>query len=399
MKRHSTASSILSKDKSVPLHRSMTDEHNNTYNDHHPSPFTRFVSKLLGLKKTDHSTVRPRPHKSHSTTSITKSSVILSSSYHTTSSSTSPTSPTTTADHENELPKRKTAISFAIPDHPKHTKCIDTQKDEDETSSILSTSLISVSSMSSSVSSFNSAASTSFIFVCANNNKNTTTAIDVLTNLATAGSARSSFFADFDLPPIMLQDRKLDTEPVLTENIAEMVRPYIPRRYRVASSWKLLYSLDQHGVSLYTLYSLTRDYDGPCILIIKDAENHVYGAYLSHTLACQHNVYYGTGECFLWKLTSDHIHPCNKEDQQNQQQQHHIAPKIKVFPWTGKNDYMILCNSDFIAIGGGEGRFGLWLNSDLEKGYSTTCPTFDNECLASKPQFQCMELEVWGLVS
>lgn len=79
---------------------------------------------------------------------------------------------------------------------------------------------------------------------------------------------------------------------------------------------------------------------------------------------------------------------------------------------------MILCNSDFIAIGGGyvfvfvfsylvliffcivsEGRFGLWLNSDLEKGYSTTCPTFDNECLASKPQFQCMELEVWGLVS
>lgn len=49
MKRHSTASSILSKDKSIPLYRSMTDEHNNTYNDHHPSPFTRFVSKLLGI--------------------------------------------------------------------------------------------------------------------------------------------------------------------------------------------------------------------------------------------------------------------------------------------------------------------------------------------------------------
>lgn len=41
---------------------------------------------------------------------------------------------------------------------------------------------------------------------------------------------------------------------------------------------------------------------------------------------------------FLWKLSSEH---------------QPTLPKIKVFPWTGKNDYMILCNTTFIAMGGG----------------------------------------------
>lgn len=41
---------------------------------------------------------------------------------------------------------------------------------------------------------------------------------------------------------------------------------------------------------------------------------------------------------FLWKLSS-----ASQKD----------VPKIKTYPWTGKNDYMILSDSDFIAIGGG----------------------------------------------
>lgn len=38
--------------KLFPLHRSFTDDNHNSYNDQHPSPFTCFVSKLLG--KSDH---------------------------------------------------------------------------------------------------------------------------------------------------------------------------------------------------------------------------------------------------------------------------------------------------------------------------------------------------------
>ncbi|KAI8376370.1 TLD-domain-containing protein [Radiomyces spectabilis] len=171
-----------------------------------------------------------------------------------------------------------------------------------------------------------------------------------------------------------LIDRRSDTEPVLTETLAEQLRSFLPRRYALVSQWKLLYSLDQHGISLATLYRMMRKYKGPCILTIKDADDQIFGAYLSESLKPSSH-YYGTGECFLWKATKS---------------------GIKVYPWTGKNEYMILSETNFIAIGGGEGKFGLWVNEDLEKGYSEPCPTFNNERLSPQPEFECIELELWG---
>ncbi|KAI8881490.1 TLD-domain-containing protein [Backusella circina FSU 941] len=190
-------------------------------------------------------------------------------------------------------------------------------------------------------------------------------------------------FSDFQLPPcIKFENRKEDTTPVMTQNIAELIRPYIPGRHRIASKWTLLYSIDQHGVSLNTIYSSMKNRQGPCIMIIKDTDNQIFGSYQSDVFSCQSN-YYGTGECFLWKLSQvEHTK--------------HPMPKIKVFPWTGKNDYMILSDSDEIAIGGGDGEFGLWLHSDLEHGYSHPCATFDNDYLAKHAEFQCLGMEIWG---
>ncbi|KAG0178429.1 oxidation resistance protein 1 [Apophysomyces sp. BC1034] len=147
------------------------------------------------------------------------------------------------------------------------------------------------------------------------------------------------------MPPLALVDRRPDTVQVLTDNIAE-----------------------QSNI-------------GPCMLAIRDADDQVFGAFLNETLKSGTS-YYGTGECFLWKLAR----PSPTK----------TGPAIKVFPWTGINEYMILSASDFIAIGGGDGKFGLWLNSDLERGHSEKCPTFDNEALSPQPEFACMELEIWG---
>ena len=44
-----------------------------------------------------------------------------------------------------------------------------------------------------------------------------------------------------------------------------------------------------------------------------------------------------------------------------------------------------------------DGKFGLWLHSDLERGHSEPCATFDNETLSAGKEFDCVELEVWGL--
>ncbi|CAO3675382.1 unnamed protein product [Rhizopus stolonifer] len=286
MKRNNTTNNSSFKERLFPLHRSATDDKGNSYNESHPSPFTRLVSKLLGLKKTeDVKKPRSRHNKSHSTTSITKGSVILSSL-------NEPAKQETASHNDDLMPqKRKTTIAFAEPDGKS------SKKEQDDTSSISSSSLISVSSLDSSVSSLNSITDASFILVHKKDNTNLggSTAVDALTNLASA-STKNSFLADFDMPPIVLQGRKRDTEPVLTEFMAEKIRPYIPRRFRVASSWKMLYSLDQNGVSLFSLYSSTQSYDGPCIMIIKDADKQLYGAYLSHAFKCQNNTYYGTGE-------------------------------------------------------------------------------------------------------
>lgn len=43
----------------------------------------------------------------------------------------------------------------------------------------------------------------------------------------------------------------------------------------MASVWKLLYSLDEHGASLHTLYAMTREYVGPCVWMMKDEEGQV----------------------------------------------------------------------------------------------------------------------------
>ncbi|KAI9262040.1 hypothetical protein BY458DRAFT_515226 [Sporodiniella umbellata] len=210
MKRNN-ATSTRFKDKLFPLHRSITDDNDNTYNEKHPSPFTRLVSKLLGLKKVEEQKKpRLRHNKSHSTTSITKGSVILSSL----NQLASPDTP-----HDTNLPKRKTTIAFAEPNLKESTD----KRDQDETSSISSSSLVSISSLESSVSSLNSVTEPSFVMIHKKEEPGRSTARDVLMSLATATSTKTSFLADFDMPPIVLQGRRQDTEPVLTEAMAEKV--------------------------------------------------------------------------------------------------------------------------------------------------------------------------------
>jgi hypothetical protein len=76
----------------------------------------------------------------------------------------------------------------------------------------------------------------------------------------------------------------------------------------------LIYSLDQHGISLSTLYRLVKPNKGPCVLVVKDADDNVssrtwgyndnklilsrkkvFGAFLNEPLK-PGSRYYGTGE-------------------------------------------------------------------------------------------------------
>ncbi|KAJ5692517.1 Oxidation resistance protein 1 [Penicillium macrosclerotiorum] len=70
--------------------------------------------------------------------------------------------------------------------------------------------------------------------------------------------------------------------------------------------------------------------------------------------------------------------------------------RFKAFPYSGVNDYMMFCETGFLSLGGGDGRYGLWVDSGLEKGVSAHCQTFGNEPLSDEGQkFDILGVEVW----
>ncbi|RKO83692.1 TLDc domain-containing protein, partial [Blyttiomyces helicus] len=149
----------------------------------------------------------------------------------------------------------------------------------------------------------------------------------------------------------------------------------LPPLLREAPVWTLVYSLEQHGISLNTLYQLTSERDGPQLLVIRDANGGVFGAFGSDHFAVRSG-YYGTGTCFLWKKLSD--------------------GELVAYAATGKNDYLMLSEPHFIALGGGNGDFGLWIDDELYHGHSAPCDTFNNDQLSSTVEFRIVGLEVWA---
>lgn len=122
--------------------------------------------------------------------------------------------------------------------------------------------------------------------------------------------------------------------------------------------------------------------DEPCRLvlstpssILRDREmQEAFGAFSASTIRCS-NGFYGTGETFLFSF----------------------SPELKVFRWTGRNNFFVKGDVDLLMVGGGSGRFGLWLDGDLHRGGSHPCETFDNETLSPQEEFCVQHLEVWGL--
>ncbi|GAA5956606.1 hypothetical protein JCM21900_003618 [Sporobolomyces salmonicolor] len=196
---------------------------------------------------------------------------------------------------------------------------------------------------------------------------------------ATTTAAGSVF--DPTAQPIQLVGVRPGVARMLQEDVAERIRPSLPPRLRLSSRWTLLYSLDQHGISLHTLFAnLDRGLktrDGGFVLVVKSERGEVFGGYCSEALKRGEGErgssqrWGGDGSCFLWRATpfpaSDHFR---------------LGASVSTFKPTFRNTYFQHASSEFIALGGGnDGVFGLWIDGLFERGWTGRSETYGNEPL------------------
>lgn len=177
---------------------------------------------------------------------------------------------------------------------------------------------------------------------------------------------------------------------LLTPPLAEDIRSIVPARLQIPNKWQLVYSLEQHGASLHTLYRLMRPqrtvYDkNGYVIVIRDALGDLFGCFVNeHLHPTDQRRFYGDSECFLWK---------SKTIDKGSENEH---IQFRAFPYTGMNDFLIYCTSEFLSLGGGDGHYGLWCDAELMNGVSDTTPTFGNEPLSAQgSRFTILGVEVW----
>ncbi|KAG6597984.1 Oxidation resistance protein 1 [Phytophthora cinnamomi] len=182
----------------------------------------------------------------------------------------------------------------------------------------------------------------------------------------------------FDVKPDDYKSKLMDTSSILTlEHVA-----YIDHALPITSQlcrWFRIYSIEANGSSLETLLILAQR-QSPTLLVVKDAEGNVFGGFASDEWHRAFH-YYGTGESFLFSFSNAST-----------------AGGFMKYQWSRKNSYFMLCSDESLIMGGG-GNFGLFLDSDLSRGTSGACETYNSPPLTTSQEFTCVHVELWGFTT
>lgn len=330
-------------------------------------------------------------------------------------------------------------------------------------STTASETLSTASSMPSTVSSDAQATAT-----VTSRSSTVSTAVDPLERVRvlagpSAQATADSRFAHRRAQAVTLRGRYADTREVVRQGLAGQLQAVLPARLQLGRGWRLVYSTDQHGISLQTLYdrvgrSMTQSsasrmaaregwlrgassatatamsadggstlsssgalgeatqasasatdrmprsglamHDAGLVLAVQDTDGNVFGSFINEPIKPQPH-YFGSGQSFLWKTVK-------VPDRTSGEGVFEAGRMLKIFPWSGRNLYACLAQGSSLAFGGGpDGRYGLWLDDELENGVSDVSVTFDNDPLADttafphgdrrEQKFECLALEVWAV--
>lgn len=205
---------------------------------------------------------------------------------------------------------------------------------------------------------------------------------------------------------------------VLSPPLMDSLLNFVPDSLTDQNFW-LKFSLVRDGANLDILKRYVRAAPNT-ILAIETTNGDVFGAFTSSPWR-KNPSYFGSGQSFLWKMRYNRMTPCHSLFEQA-----HLESEIDVYFYSGLNDYVQLCTSDKLAVGGGEldttGKeehgddvagapyvyleegehygFGIAISDDLLHGTSSPCATFRNPCLvnhSSKGEvFEIVNLEIWS---
>ena len=167
---------------------------------------------------------------------------------------------------------------------------------------------------------------------------------------------------------------KLDIpSDILNTNQLKELHSRLPNYHQYSNLYRI-FSISVDGSNLKTLYNKCEGINNS-VLIIRDEEGNVFGAYASEEFTPT-SKFSGTGECFLFTFFKEN--------------------KIHIYCSTGINDHYMYCDNEQICFGCSDDYFSLALRNNLLDGYSKCTQTYKNEPLNNNDKFLIFKLEIWG---
>lgn len=219
-------------------------------------------------------------------------------------------------------------------------------------------------------------------------------------------------------------------EILLNSHICNSLYHAFPKRLRIKRSLTLLYSLQNHGSSLSTFYERSNaGYGTAQVLVIKDDNDNIFGCFTAEPFRIN-NGFYGTGESFLFKVQKPKLSHSithtftnranfglnrntlgragiNRGIVRNRSKENALSNNnnesekltVKVYPWAKTNYLFINSTHEYVAVGSGKGKYGIYCDNNFQRGSSYPTETFHNDALSGTEHFNIVNVELWTFTS
>lgn len=191
---------------------------------------------------------------------------------------------------------------------------------------------------------------------------------------------------------------------VLSPPLMDSLMSHLPQALRSTNYW-LKYSLVRDGARLETLIRHCRA-SPATVLAIETKQGEVFGSFTSSPWHIYRS-YFGGPPSFAWKMRYSRKTPCASLFDQAQ-----LESQVDVYPFKNSDELIQVCSHAHLGVGGDSNKsssskldgFAFSLNSDLLKGITCPCSSFDSPSLCGPVPtdactFEVMNIEVWTLTS